>query len=333
MYVRREKLQENIRFPQGSAVAILGENVENFDELESKFRLVCQTAEDTRFAIVGENNDASLNAYKLGLKQIPFCISGSRPENVFLNDVLWNGTVPFIPATNFPEFIVLTNKSKKADLEFCARLVFAIAEKITMEILSKGYSETVFPLWFSQSDFLRDHEQEACELAHGVAGRIDGLKQAESALVLLRAKEKNEFNRSDAIVLLAKYLAKVYNYFIKYQPTTLFAPNNNMREDVLTEFFGVKTPNVRRIATEFEVRKFYYMMSHNTEILQSLWDNVDKIMDRLFLEHKMLTENNGFCLEEISDDAKFATFVSPDLLDGQTLLALIKDCGVADIFI
>ena len=180
---------------------------------------------------------------------------------------------------------------------------------------------------------MTEHESEACELALSVAGRIDGLKQTESALTLLRAKEKNEFNRKDTIVLLAKYLSKVYNYFVKYQPTSLFAPNNNMREEALTEFFGVKSPKAREVVTEFEVRKFYYMLSHNAEVLQSLWDNVVKIVDKLFLEHKMFTENNGFCIEEISEDAKFAMFISPDLFDGQTLLSFIKDCGVADIFI
>jgi len=333
VYVRRENLQESIKFPQGSAIAVLGENLENFEELESKFRLVNHTAEDTRFAIIGEDKDTSLNAYKLGLKKIPFCISGSRPENMFLSDVLWNGAVPFIPSVTLPEFMIVTNNSKKADLEFCARLVFAVAEKITIEVLSKGHSETVFPLWFSKPNFLTEHESEACELALSVAGRIDGLKQTESALTLLRAKEKNEFNRKDTIVLLAKYLSKVYNYFVKYQPTSLFAPNNNMREEALTEFFGVKSPKAREVVTEFEVRKFYYMLSHNAEVLQSLWDNVVKIVDKLFLEHKMFTENNGFCIEEISEDAKFAMFISPDLFDGQTLLSFIKDCGVADIFI
>ncbi len=333
VYVRRENLHENIKYPQGSAIAVLGEDKELFDELEKNYRLKGETEEGVRFAIVGEDKDMGLNAYKLTLQKIPFCVLGSRPENIFLNDILWNGAVPFVSSIAEPEFMVITQRNQKSDIEFWARLVFAVAEKITVDILSKGYSETVFPLWLSSVESWEDHEREVFGLAKSVAGRIDGLKQTESALSLLRIKEKNEFRRGDTIVLLAKYLAKVYNYFVKYQPTSLFVPDNNMREDALTEFFGVKNPKVRNFASEFEIRKLYYMLTCNAEILLSLWSNVSEIVDGLFSKHRMFTENNGFCLEEVSEDAKFAMFMSPDLLDGQTLLSFIKDCGVADSFI
>ncbi|MBO5224572.1 MAG: hypothetical protein J6C23_08690 [Clostridia bacterium] len=331
MYVFREELEKNIGFPTGSAIAVIGADKERFYDLK-KYKICDKIDVDTRFAFVCGDKDTGLNAYRLTNKKIPFCIVDARPENVFVNDVLWNADVPFVSKIARPDFMVKLNEDKKADIGFCARLIFAVAEKITVEILSCGYSDTVFPPKFVLSDFLQDGEG-VLELADKVMGRVDGLKQFESALTLLKVKEKSDFNRNDTVVLLAKYLAKVYNYFIKYQPSSVFPPDNNGREEALTEFFGVQRPNVRKTLTEFEVRKRYYMIAQNSKILTSLWNDVCDILDALFLKHRMFTENNGFCIEQISDDAKFALFMAPDILDGETLLSFIKDCGVADNFI
>ena len=150
---------------------------------------------------------------------------------------------------------------------------------------------------------------------------------------MVEIKEKNEFNRKDSVVLLAKYLAKVYNYFIKFQPRSIFPPDNNAREEALIEFFGVSSPCVRELKSEYEIRKTYYMLEQNTSVLASLWENVSRILDEIFAKHRLLVKDNGFCLEQICEDAKFASFMSPDLLLGDTLLSFIKDCGIAENFI
>lgn len=331
MYVKREDLAQNVNFAQGSALCVLGVDKDGFDDFKRQYKLSERVDESTRFALVGQDKDTALNAYRLTQKQIPFCLLGARPENLFVNDVLWNGTTPFLARVDMPKFMVATQTNEKQDLEFCARLVFALAEKITIDVLQKGYSETVFPLDFSP-DYCLD-EQKIYELAKTVWGRVDGLKQAESALTLLKAKEKSKFERNDNIVLLAKYLSNVYKYFVIYQPQSLFPPDNNGREDALSEFFLVENPRVRRILSEYEIRKRYYMLNQNAKLLTTLWENASGIMEKLLAKHKMLVKNNGFCMEEISEDAKFATFIAPDLLDGDTLLSFIKDCGVADNFI
>lgn len=333
MYVLREDLTKNIKLPTGSSVAVIGGECSAFSDVAQQYKVKNKTDDGTRFAIVCDGKDAELNAYKISCKGIPYCFVSARPENLFLTNVLWKGAQPFVADTEFPDFLISESSSKKADLELSARLVFAVAEKITVEILKNGYSETAFPLWLTSPDFIAEHREEVYELAKSVSQDVDGLKQAESALLLLRTKEKNNFIRKDAVVLLAKYLSKVYNYFIKYQPSSLFPPDNNAREDALAEFFGVESPTVRSTKSEFEIRKLYYMLAHNSKILGSLWDDVCGIMDRLFDGHRMYTENNGFCLEELSEDAKFAVFMAPDLLDGDSLLSFIKDSGIADSFI
>ena len=332
MYVERENLLENVSYPKGSGIAVLGQNKEQFDDLEKTFALCDKTDEGTRFALVGEC-EPCLNAYKLSCAKLPFCLMGSRPESAHLNNVLWTGTKPFVAPTLKPNFLVITKRDRREDLEFCARLIFAVAEKMTMEFIREGESKTTFPLWLSSVDFLDERKEEALALALSVSDRVDGLKQAESALTLLKLKEKNEFNRKDAVVLLAKYLAKVYNYFIKYQPRSIFPPDNNAREEALTEFFGVSVPCVRGIKSEYEIRKTYYMISLNASVLASLWENVSRILDEILGKHRTFAKDNGFCLEQICEDAKFAVFMSPDLLLGDTLLSFIKDCGVAEKFI
>jgi hypothetical protein len=329
VFIKSEEIVQNIKLPQASVIAVLG--VENASyELSKKYKVSDKINEDTRFAIIGEDNEAGVNAYKLSKRSIPFCLVGARPECLLLNDVLWNGVEPFVATMNEPEFMVVSNKSRKADLEFCVRLIFAVAEKITMDVIEKGYSDTVFPVGLRKVEYVDDN---LGELIEKVRGRVDGLKQAESALTLLKAKEKNKFERSDMVVLLAKYLSKVYNYFIRYQPQNIFPPDNNGREEALMEFFAVKTPKLRGMPSEFAVRKRYYMIEQNVKMLRSLWEEVCVIIDDLFCQHRMFTENNGFCIEQISEDAKFACFIAPDLLDGETLLSFIKDSGVADNFI
>ncbi len=333
MYVSRETLGQKIGFPQGSRIAVLGEDKSEFDDLLKQYKISDKTDVDTRFVILGEDKDVGLNAYRTVLKNLPYCVVGHRPENVFVNNVLWNGAIPFVADIGTPDFLVNLGKSKREDIEFIVRLIFAVAEKITVDVLNDGISDTVFPVWLENENVLSESTKETYCLAKSMSKRVDGLKQAESALILLKVKEKKNFKRNDTVVLLAKYLAKVYNYFIKYQPTSIFPPDNNFREETLTEFFGVSYPKVRALRSEYEIRKRYYMLSQNCVFLQSLWDNVCKLIDKLLFRHRTYTENNGFCLEEICEDAKFATFTAPDLLEGETLLSFIKDCGVADRFI
>ena len=75
------------------------------------------------------------------------------------------------------------------------------------------------------------------------------------------------------------------------------------------------------------------MIEQHKEFLVYLWDKVCLLIDECFVVHRNYTNDNGFCLEEISEDIKFSAFLSPDVLHGDTLLSFIKDCGVADAFI
>jgi hypothetical protein len=333
MYVNYEEIQSNIAFPKGSAIAVLGEERDKIEDKICGYKTTESIDESTRFVCIGQGKDCALNAYGSTERKLPFALFGSRPEKVFLDDVLWIESQPFSAKISEPRFIARGEKNDKEDLEFCVRLAFALGEKITQEVLFYGEAKTCFPSAFQSVDFITSNLEEVYSLAFSLNGQVDGLKQTESALTLLKTKEKNVFNRYDSVVLLAKNLAKVYNYFISYKPTSLFAPDNNGRAEMIEEFLGVKNPRLRGIASEFEIRRRYYMLEHNQEFLSYLWERIYALIRECFRRHRIRTENNGFCLEEISEDAKFSAFLAPDVLNGDTLLSFIKDCGIADLFI
>lgn len=332
MYIELVDIKEHIPFPKASVITVLGKGEFDFDFLKNEYKIIRQIQDDTRFVIVEQNGDFTLNLFSVTNLSVPYCVVGARPENALILDVLWHKTNPFIARIKNPLFMVKIGKERAEDVNFCVRLIFALAEKLTQEILSGKESNTSdidnfsFSLLDTNIDKILTHLQS-------VKGRVDGLKQAENALLLLKIKEKRIFNSSDCLVLLAKYLAKVYNCFISDIPLSLFAPDNGQRIEILQEFFGIEKPSVRSVLSEYEIRKKYYLIQQNKEILERLWGKVCLVIEEGFNLIRPLTTDNGFCLEEHSEDIKFATFLSPDILSGETLLSFIKDCGIGDSFI
>lgn len=332
MYHNLTDIKEHIPFPKGSVITVLGKGEFDYDFLKNDYKIIREIQDDTRFVIVEQNGDFTLNMHLSSSLSKPYCVVGFRPENALILDVLWHKTNPFITRLSKPLFMVKTGKKKVEDIMFCTRLIFAHAEKITQEILS-GKEDDISVIDNFSLPLLDTSNEEIYALVQSVKGRVDGLKQAESALLLLKIKEKRIFSCSDCLVLLAKYLAKVYNCFISDIPFSLFAPDNGQRIEILQEFFGIEKPSVRSVLSEYEIRKRYYLIEQNKEKLVCLWEKVSAFIQECFILIRPLTTDNGFCLEEHSEDIKFAMFLSPDILSGDTLLSFIKDCGIGDSFI
>ena len=332
MYVELADIKEHIPFPKASVITVLGKGEFDFYFLKNEYKIIRQIQDDTRFVIVEQNGDFTLNLFSVTNLSIPYCVVGARPENALILDVLWHKTNPFIARTKKPLFMVKTNGERAEDIMFCVRLIFALAEKLTQEILC-GKEIDISDIDNFSLSLLDTNIDKILTYAQSVKGRVDGLKQAENTLLLLKIKEKKIFSCSDCLVLLAKYLAKVYNCFISDIPLSLFAPDNGQRIEILQEFFGIEKPNVRRVLSEYEIRKKYYLIQQNKEILGCLWQKVYSVIEECFNLIRPLTTDNGFCLETHSEDIKFAMFLSPDILSGETLLSFIKDCGIGDSFI
>ena len=113
MYKQKSEIENSVPFPKGSKVSILSDNNDEYENYFRGYKLSKTIDEDTRFVCIVQDNDCALNVHNASIRNLPFCLVGNQVESVFIRDVLWNETTPFLAKINEPIFIVKEEKDKK----------------------------------------------------------------------------------------------------------------------------------------------------------------------------------------------------------------------------
>ena len=316
-----------VELARGSKVSVFGCEPWVTERLQREYRVCDCWQEDTRFAIIGGGEWLS-HAHTASAMGIPYSLVGINAIATVAEKLLFSHTCPFISQISVPKSVFRSVDEKRFYVQIIA-LAFSVAEEKIKSVL-KGEKQGADEL-----AVLKAEPQQDAFLFESFARkerRCDGLTQALAALLLLLKKEEKEINADDCIVLLASSLIKVYNIFVSRLPRALFPPDENARKEAVEEFFGTKCSS-RRILTEYEVRRKYFLLERNqTEILEIL-SECNQIIQCARRAYEGQREDFGFCYGCDRADEKFAVFMAPSVMPSDTLLDFICDCGVADEFI
>ncbi len=332
--INREALREAIGLADGEAVALLGEGAkEAYAPYLTCYRCKDGMEEDTRFVLLTQDKDGALFAQRAADKGIPFAFAGDNP--IFLPyGVLWRGRKPFFSKLFTPSFCCLEEEiSHSRSLASLSALLVCFAEDQTRILLDGGKMSDTYPFWeVLEQDF---SEESLARLGNLPLPKrqADGYFQTQAALSLLLAKEEKKWNEQDRAILVADFVANVYNSYVTVLPYSIFPPDNGARRDALSEFFGA-LPCVRPVKSEYEVRLAAFRIRKVREELVELWSQTARLTAAIKRRYSFFAKDGGFCLEaDKGEDIKFAMFFAPDILGGDTVLSLIKDSGAADAFL
>lgn len=324
-----ENLSQLINLPRGARVSVFGCDSSMQERLQTWYRTSDRWEEDSMFALIGNHDEWLSRAIEATEKQVEYGLILPSAITFFAERLVFCGAQPLIGNAREPKFIIeLGDKG-----EFCVgliRLAFSLCENALREELS-GIDADITPLerlLAKPDDWSRIVEFVVKTQTNGA----DGLTKSLGALILLLSKEEKRIKRDECVVLLASKLIKVYNIFVEYLPRVVFAPDNGARCDAIKEFLGCE-PTIRKIKSEYEIQKRYYLLSKRKNKLLEIIVLTQRIIDFARDEYERTREDFGFCYGPDSEDIKFAIFLASDVINGETMLDFIKDCGIADAHI
>ena len=333
-FINKEELVESIPMPKGARVSVFCNDKELLSKIGKKYRTSEDWCEDTLFALIYSDENAILNMYNATQRKINYILFGPSCTFSVLNKVLWRGTKPFCPTLAKPNAICLQSSEEDffSALAFLCvrRLESAIrrvlnGEKIDeQELFSSFYKATVFDEQEIISSIIKE-----CE---NCADEVDGLVQSLNALILLCRKEEKNLKREESVVLLARFLIKVYNVFVDLLPQTVIPTDYGKREEILADFFST-TLSYEEIPCEYEIRKNYFLLEKYREKLKLLCKNALCAIEFIIDKYESFRSDKGFCYGCDSEDYKLSIFASPSILVGNTLLQTIVRSGVGDEFL
>ena len=333
-FIKKEEIVERIGMPKGAKVSVFCNDDELLKQLGKKYRTSDVWCEDTLFALIYSNENAIFNIYNATQRKINYILFGPSCLAVFLNKVLWRGAKPFCPSLALPHAVCLQSSQEdffSALSYFCVRrLERAIKRTLRGEDVSEEETFNVF-------HNARIEDEQAIIRSVIVEGEqneddVDGLVQSLSALTLLSRKEEKNLKRDESVVLLARYLIKVYNIFVDLLPQSVIPTDYGKREELLADFFAFSF-SYGEIPSEYEIRQRYFLLEKYREKLKLLCKSALSAIELIKDKYESFRSDKGFCYGCDIEDCKLSIFISPSILAGNTLLQTLVQSGVGDEFL
>lgn len=333
-FIKREEIVDSITMPKGAKVTIFCNDEELKNQVSKKFRVSDGWCEDTSFALIYSDENAIFNIYNATQKKIKYILFGNDCLSVLLNKVLWRGSKPFCPTISLPVAICLQTLNEN----FYNALICLCVRKLESQIRRTLNGEAVnvedaFRFFYSAQE--KDEQAIIMNLINdgiNCEDDIDGLVQSQTALTLLCKREEKNLKRAESLVLLARYVIKVYNIFVDILPRSIIPTDYATRDEVLSDFFSTSF-SYENIPSEYEIRKSYYLLEKNQEKLSSLCSTALSAVEYLKDKYDSFRADKGYFYGCDVDDYKLSVFISPSLLAGNTLLQTLVQSGVGDDFL